>query len=147
MNEDTTSNPYSMFETDPDLEKNGIKVDYGHFWWVIARAGGANRRWERAIERVTRPLRRAIATETLENEVGKEALRKAFVEACVIGWGSKKHGDGVMVGKDNEPITFTKENVAKQLTDLDWLFQDLRETANKAALYRKVLQEHDEKNS
>lgn len=140
-------NPYAQFETDPDLEKNGIRIDYGDYYWIIARTGGANKRWERAIERVTRPIRRAIQTETLDNEVGREKVREAFVEACVIGWGSKKHGDGVMVGRDDAPIQFNKENVNRVLTELDWLFQDLRDSANKASLYRKVLEDHDAKNS
>lgn len=139
--------PYEVFETDPELEKNGIVIDYGDYYWIIARAGGANKRWEREIERVTRPLRRAIQTDTLEPEVGKEKLREAFVVACVIGWGSKKHGKGVMLGKGGAPLEFNKENVTRVLTELDWQFQDLRESANKAALYRKVLEDHDAKNS
>jgi len=140
-------NPYSMFETDADLERNGVKIDYGDYWFVIARAGGANKAYDRRLEALTRPVRRAIQTETLDEGRAKDLMQQAFVEKCLVSWGSKKHGEGNMVGRNGEPIPFTVENAMTVLRDLDWLWRELDQDSRRLALYRKMVEEVDEKNS
>jgi hypothetical protein len=147
MIKEETTNPYEMFETDAEIEKAGITIDYGDYYWVIARAGGANKAYGRRLEALMRPYRRAIQTETLPDAKAKELMQQAFIETVVISWGSKKHGKGIMVGRDNAPLEFTKENIAQVIKDLDWLWRDLDESSRRAALFRKVVEEVDEKNS
>ncbi len=63
-----STNLYEMFGTDPDLERNGIAVEYGEATFIIARAGGANRKFLKAMRRLSRPYRASINSETLPTE-------------------------------------------------------------------------------
>ena len=51
---------YSTFRTDDELERKGIVIEYDSFRVTIARAGGSNKAFERALEAKSRPFRRAI---------------------------------------------------------------------------------------
>lgn len=136
---------YEQFQTDPDLEKNGIFIDYGEFRVTLARAGGANKQYAKLLEAKTKPYRRAIQIETMDNEKAMDLLLEAFAEAVVLNW-EVKDGDkwkkGIE-GPDGDVIPFNTDNVIKTLRALPDLFNDLQEQASKVALYRKSIDEDD----
>lgn len=140
---------YNQFKTDPELEKKGIILDYGEFRVTIARAGGSNKKYARVLDAKTKPYRRAIQTETMQEERAKELFREAFAEAVVLNWETKVDGkwkSGIENPDGGELLKFGKDTVIQTLTNLPDLFADIQEQANKAALYRVANMETDEGN-
>lgn len=133
------SSTYKMFKTDQALESGGVTINYGDFSITIARAGGSNKAYQRALEKKTRPFRRAIQSDTFTNDQAMAVLREVYVETVILGW------DGVTDENDN-PIPFTKENCLKLFTDLPDLFSDLMQQASNITLFREDVREEDSKN-
>ena len=141
---------YKQFKTDQKLEKEGVEFDYGDFKIILARAGGANKRFARLLEQKTKPYKRAIQTETMDNEKALDLLREVYAEAVVLGWATKvkdKWVDGIEDPENPEKtIPATPENILKVLRDLPEIFGEIQEMASKAALYRETVREDDAKN-
>jgi len=138
--------PYVDFQTDSAAETQGIRLEYGNYYVTIARAGGANKNFKKVLEVESRPYRRRIETETMSLDLAEDLLRKVYSQSVIIGWGSKRHGDGKMVGPAGEAIPFTRENVYQVLADIPELYEDIRDAATKAATFRVVGVEEDAKN-
>lgn len=131
---------HAMFKTDKDLEKNGIVINYDDTIKVrIARAGGANTRYLKTLERKSKPYRRAIDQGTMNPEVANQILREAYAEAVILDW------EGI-TDEDGNEIPFTKENCVKLFEDLPDFFEDLKEQAMKMALFRATVREEEAKN-
>jgi hypothetical protein len=121
---------YDQFKQDEILEKNGLTLDLGSAGrFKIARAGGANQSFTKEFIRLTKPYRRAIQTETMDEETSRVILREAFSKHIILGW------EGV-TGPDGEVLPFTRENCLKLLADLPQLFEEIRRAAEDASLYR-----------
>lgn len=139
----TMSSPYAAFKTDKKAEAEGIRLDYGDFWFQIGRAGGSNTKFAKILERLTAPHRRAIENQVLPDSKAKELMAQAYAEGVVFAWGSKKHGDGRMPDAEGNPLDFSVDNVVKVLTDLPDLFMDIQEQAGRMQLFRQQLREAD----
>lgn len=159
---------YTQFQTDTNLEKSGVDLDYGDFVVTVARAGGANKRFEKTLEAKTKSVKRAIQTETLDNERGKAILREVYAEAVVLKWSVRvaadKNGkpieplkltaeaDGPTVfvegieGPSGDVMEATVENIAATFKALPDLFMDIQEQSNKVALFRQAMAEAEAKN-
>lgn len=143
---------YQNFATDPELEKNGIDIQYGvtqreingemqevPVIFTIARAGGANSRFDKVFEHKTKPYKRMIQTDTLDPEIGKRIMRETVTETIVLGWQNVQNRAG-------EFLDFNKSNVLATLEQLNDLFLDIQRQANNAALFRATVVEEDVKN-
>lgn len=137
------TSPYQMFKTDSNLEKDGIKLNYGPFWIYVARAGGANKKFQKMLEARLKPYRRAIQTETLDESIAATILREVFAEGVVLGWGSEQFGEGRMPDDKGKEMPFSVENVIKLFTDLPELYRDVQEQASKVSLFRASNIEED----
>jgi len=132
---------YRQFQTSARHEQEGIELDLGEAGiFRIARAGGANKRYQKRLEALLKPYRRAIQTETMSNEKAQELLAQVYAETVILGWDN-------VTGPDDEPLEFNVENCTKLLIDLPDLFRTIRETAENAALYRETILEEDAGNS
>lgn len=168
---------FKQFRTDASLERDGIDLDYGDFKVRIARAGGSNQRFARLFEQKMKPVRRAVQTETLENNRAEALLYEVYAEGIVLEWAvlvvaddKRKPVEPVQLASvyrdehngQNAPSTvfikgieaadgsilpFTVENVIATFRALPDLFQDIREQSGKVGLFRKEAQEEDAKNS
>ena len=135
---------YENFETDKKCEREGVWTDYGQFRVRLSRAGGANKDFQKVLDRLTRPYRRAIATDTLDNEVANELLRRAYAKAVIQGWETKIDDEfvsGIESPDGEDLIDVSQESIVKVLADLPDLFIDLQGQATSLALYRASLQE------
>jgi hypothetical protein len=137
---------YEQFQTDTSLESQGIWVDYGDFRVRLARSGGGNKKFEKTMAALTAPYKRAIATETLSEDVSQKILMQGFVEAVILDWQVKddESESGWKQGiedKDGSIMPFNAENVEKTLKALPDLYIDLRAQAGKATLFLKSLRE------
>jgi hypothetical protein len=139
---------YEQFKTDSSLETEGVIVDYGQFRVTIARAGGGNKRFVKVLEAKTKPFKRAIQTETMDNERGLDVLREVYAEAIILNWETKK-GDKFVQGiesEEGEILPFNKENVLATFRNLPDLFLDIQDQAGKAAIFRQAVREIDSGN-
>jgi hypothetical protein len=128
---------YDAFETDPTTEVDGITYDMGNLGkFILARAGGANVKFAKAVERKTRPYRQQIERGTIDNELGNSLLIEAFAEGVLLGWKGVK-------GKDGKDLKFSGPAAIKLLTDLPELFTELRDVASDMANYRAKQIEDD----
>lgn len=127
---------YTQFKTSGDLEKKGILLQYGQtaagkdICIRIARAGGANKQFDKRMEILTKPIRRQLQNETADIEQIDVILRRVYAETVILGWENIEDANG-------KPIEFTVDNVIKLLTDLPDLFEDIKEQAKKGALFRE----------
>lgn len=145
---------HKQFKTDPAIEKGGITLDYGPnddlpkgedgehptIQFKVARAGGANNEFVKALERSTKPYKKAIQTGTLSNEIAKKLDRDAFLDTCLLGWSN-------VTDKDGNLLEFSRQAADKLFTELPELYADVREMANNMALYREEVREADLGNS
>lgn len=137
---------YKLFKTDENLETDGIWLEYGQnekgepIRIKIARAGGHNSAFSKALEKATRPYRKAIQTGMLDNKTADKLYKDVFADTVVLDWINVE-------GPDGKPMEFKRENVLKLFKDLPDLFADLREQANHVALFRDEVRESDLGNS
>lgn len=137
---------YTLFKTDANLEKDGIFIEYGEASngqptrIKIARAGGQNTAFTKALERLTKPYRKAIQTNSLDDKTADRVYKEAFIDGVLLGWENVE-------GPDGELLEFNRENAIKLFTDLPDLFRDLREQAENVALFRAEVREVDLGNS
>lgn len=138
-----------QFATDKALEQKGIVLDYGDVRVRIARAGGANQKFARILDAKTRPVRRAIAAGSLDEERGSLLLMEVFAETVVLGW-ETRDTEGVFhpgispedageSGEDLLPVT--PANVVKVFQHLPDFFLELRQQAQASALFRAEVNE------
>ena len=123
-------NPYKMFETSSEAEQEGLELNYGSFSIWVARSGGANQKYNKIMEALTKPHLFSIKNETITPEMVKSIRVEAHAKAVVLRW------KGVTDREGNE-MEFSVENCIKLFTDLDDLFEDVSEQAGKAGLFRK----------
>ena len=87
---DKPYDPYAFYRSDEDLETNGILLEEPNMRIRIARAGGANSRFQTTYERVMRPLRRAIQLGTLSEDVSLRTTAQILAESIILSWETRK---------------------------------------------------------
>ena len=143
---------YDVFETDEDLESNGVWIDYGDFRVKIASAGQGNKNYVRYAEKKLKPVRRAIESGALSNKRSQAIMADIYAHTVILDWEIQKGEDeNKMIQGIEDPngkiIPFTQENVEITLKNLPRLFMDLQEQASSLANFRKEELEEDTKNS
>jgi hypothetical protein len=136
-----------MFKTANTLEVKGITIEYGEGVEIqIARAGGANKKFAKALTRLTRPHRTAIKNDVMDEGLADDLILRAYAETVILGW------DGVtrevLTGNeaDTEPLECTVENVIAVMTELPDLFKDIQRVSQDLSAFRADVLESDSKN-
>lgn len=131
---------YKQWNTNKEEEKDGLIMDHGDgVKFLVARAGGANKRYLRTLRKLSKPMLRKIQTKTATPEELRELTMDTFIAACLRGW------EGVS-DEEGKVMECNPENAKKLFTDLPDLFDALQEDAQEAALYRDTELEEDAKN-
>lgn len=140
---------YTSFKTDKGLEQAGVYLDYGKFRVKIARAGGANKAFQRMLEVKLRPFQRAIKTETIDPDLAERIMLEVYSKTVVLAWETKVKDEAT--GEEKwEPILQTvsgdmvkpsSEEIAKLFKALPDLFADIQDQSNKAAVFREEVNE------
>jgi len=140
---------YGQFSTNATVEQRGIILDYDAFQVRIARAGGANEKYSKALETKTRPHRRALQLGSLPESLATKMLHEVYAETVVLGW-QTKNDKGVLVdgieGPKGDILPVTQENLIATFKALPDLFADIQLQSNNAAMFREQLLEDDSKN-
>lgn len=139
---------YDAFGTSTKSETEGVVLEIETSRITIARAGGFNKAYTKALDAKLRPHRRIIRAELMSEERALEFVREAFVETVVLNWETKKDDSWTqgIEGSNGELLPFTKENVLATLTALPDLFLYLREQADSPVLFRAALRAQAEGN-
>ena len=146
---------YDQLQTDSALETRGVEVDYGSLRVTLARAGGANKKYEKLLDAKSKPHRRAMKAETMDNDVAIGIMRDVYAEAIIMHWESKNAKGEWEVGIEAKPkkpgdpikvLPFIRDNVVQAMIDLPELLSWFKEDAEKLALYLVQYQEEDVKN-
>lgn len=139
-------NIYEAFATDATAEAQGVVVEPfpGAGKFRIARAGGANDRYQALLIKKLQPYRRQLQVQQgIPDAETVKAMRQIqidlFAEAVVLGW------EGVF-GPDGE-IPYSKIACQKLLTDLPALFDELSGSATMLSTFQTAATEDDGKNS
>lgn len=141
---------YKNYATNQDLEVQGIFFEAGEFEengetkkirFKLARSGGANKAFAKALERETRPYRSGgKIRSTLTNEKADAAYLKAFCSTVLLGWENVRD-------RNDQPIPFSPEAAERLMEELPDLYNDLKETASNSAIFREDVRETDLGNS
>lgn len=132
---------YKLFKTSEKHETEGIWLDYGEGMRIrIARAGGSNKAFLKASEKLQRKYRRQSQLDLLSEEMSRRIFKEIYAETIVLAWENVKDESG-------NPMECNRQNIIKLFTDLHDLFMDVRAQAENLALWREELDEADAKNS
>lgn len=143
-----------MYKTDTQREKEGIWIDYGAFQVRIARCGGANAEFTRALRERSKPYKKLAQTGNMPEAVYLKILREVFADTIIRGWetwvGDETSG-GFRPGIEpldpaEELLPATRDNVVKTLEEMPDLFEDIQTQSANLALFRELQQEEDSKN-
>ncbi len=128
-----TTSIYDLYETDMQKETEG-------FWhpvnkkisFLLARAGGANLNFSKAMEKKTRPHRGrggAFEGDEVDVELATELMQEAFAETVILDWSG-------ITDRKGKKVAYSSAAASKLLKDLPDLFTELRDAAGKAANFR-----------
>lgn len=136
---------FKTFTTNQEREVQGTEVKYeanpdGTMpTFVIARKGGANKRYTRAMEREYKPYQRLLAAEKCPPETIEKCNLNIFLSSILLGWSNVQNEDGSV-------IEFNAENARKIMTMLPDLFTDLWYKADQASMFQDDYLENATKN-
>jgi len=144
-----------MFKTDSVLEEKGFPVSYGkhettgvEIVITIAFSGATNKKYQRALRRLTKPVERLIQNESLSDEQSEAIYKEVFAEACVIGWQGVYPEDlgDIKPKADSKELPFSKENAIKLFDYMPHLYADLVEKSKKLSNFKTQNLEDEAKN-
>jgi len=137
-----------MFETDTKVEREGIWIDYAPGVEVrIGRAGGSNKYFAKTMQRLAKPHRRAIQTDSVDEEVLLDIFIKAYALAIIVDW--KGFTKDLITSDDADAETvldFNTDNVEAVLRAQPNLFADIQKAADTISYFRAEVNEADSKN-
>jgi hypothetical protein len=92
------TNLFTMFETNSDLESEGVIFELGEAKFKLRRMGGANsQKLKAAHAKYFKPFAKQIEMGTLNEQIEKEIVIKSFFEICVVSWEGFKNKEGVEI--------------------------------------------------
>lgn len=132
---------YDLFSTDRASETEGVWIDYGEFGrFKLARAGGSNKAYIAALQKMFKEHRHQIDTDTMSDDVAEKKTREIFCKHVLLSW------EGVK-GKTGRNLAHSHDAAVQLMTDLPDLYSDLRAQAQKISNFRAEAMEADAKNS
>lgn len=154
----TPNSLYAMFKTDKEVETKGILINYGDVRFRVARAGGANQKFKNTFQELSKPYRRQIDNETLDDETAERIGREVYARAVILSWETRKRDENGDLVKDDtgkvvwepvfvtdkgERLEFNVKNVMRVLEELPDLFTDIKVMAQNHANYRRSEEAED----
>lgn len=128
-------NLQKKFKTDDNLEVNGIIIKMDEeLTFTIARAGGANKAFNRKTRKATQPYRRQIASGAVDDELMAGIMKKVFCQTCLKAW------TGV-TDENGKAVPCNVENALALFTELPELYDQLQEDATNAQLFLADIKE------
>lgn len=131
-----------QFKTDEKAEQNGVPVEFSANadgtipTFIVGRANRTNKKYMQALERITKPHRRALEMKTLPKEKGEEIWMQVFIQGNLFGWQNVLLSDVTGDEKAEGFAPFTNENAVALFKRLPDLYDDLASRSGEAANFR-----------
>lgn len=117
------------YGTDPALEQDGVDLHLGGDAYItVARAGGANARYEREVQRTLRPHARKMQAGTLSEDDAREMLQRVYAKTVVLGW------RGVQI--DGADLPFSEANCLRLFKDVPEVWSIVQDEATRLGNYQ-----------
>lgn len=130
---------FEGFDTNSQLESEGIWADYGDFRVRLRRAGGGNKLYQKTAEKVMRPYQKLAKANALTNDKSIELLKIIFARAVVADWQYKDENGNWVSGIEDPAtgqISAVEEDVLIRVFDAySDLFDDLVATSREMRNY------------
>lgn len=136
---------FDDFGTNQKAEVEGVWVEYSEnkdgtvCAFKVSRMGKSNKKYTKALDRATKPVRRQIELKTLKDDKAEEIFLQVFVDTVLLDWRNVQRQDGT-------EIPFSKEKAMEVMRALPDLYDDLQEKAKEMALFRQEVLEEEAKN-
>lgn len=129
---------YETFQTDKNLETEGVWLLYGDAKILVAYAGTTNTKYKKVLEKLLKPHQTAIRTKTMDLARMQGILQEAFCRTIVLDWQTKVNGEwkrGIESGGE-ELLTFNYTNILNTFEALPALYTDVEEQASQYTLFQ-----------
>lgn len=141
------SNPYAVYQTDTNLEVSGVWLVEEDFRVKIARAGGANEKYNKRSTALIKPHKRAIDLGVFPKDMDEKLTRQLYIETVVLEWevldrektsGEDRvyHANSIRKFPTGEIIPFTREACDEVLKNATELMRYLMGQANDVSVFR-----------
>lgn len=136
---------YDAYKTSGSAEQTGVWVPLAGARFKLARMGGSNVKFQRALSAATRPHLREIQLGMADEKALEEIMLKVFIDTILLDWDGVEDPDSL----DEPPasLPFNKDNAKRILSDLPDLYNQLREQAQSFANFLASSVEVAAKNS
>ena len=138
-------NIFDVFETNKNLETEGVWIDYElegkvAFSIKIARAGGNNIDYLKSLETIGKKFNLQLKNDTLDALSANKLMMEVYAEVIVKDWKNIKD-------KSGKELKCNKENIIMLFEKLPDFYKDIVEQAQKIATFRQKEQEENLGNS
>ena len=133
---------YNMFQTDEAAELDGFELvlydGETEIKFLLARAGGSNRKFANRLQALTRPYQRAMENGTMPEDKAAELMSQAIAETIILDWEN-------VADRDGNPMEYSAARAKQLLVDLPELRTVIMEEASKAVNFiaREVEENQD----
>lgn len=131
-----------IFKMNGNKESEGVWIEFpanedGSIpRFKISRMAKSNKAYSRALDKATKPHRRAIQLDTLPDDMAEKLVKDVFAETVLKDWENVKMSD-VTGDEDAEGFApFIPQNAMRLFDNLPEVYEALHEQANKASLFR-----------
>jgi len=151
---------FSKYRTNSDKEKGGVRLETSGGTFIVRRKGSSNKPYMRALNRLFRPWRRALATGQMDYEKREELELVAFIDHILVGWEDdvswpvKEDGSFCTLEEaralpegdiEERSLPFNKANARMVLSVTD-LFEEIDFGASSPETFRSFEREQDSGN-
>lgn len=150
---------YDTYRTDKSAEASGVWYEDSGVEFLLARMGGANTKFQKAMTTALKPYMREIQLGMVDETTVEEASRKVFLDHILLDWRWTEKveaaGDAPAAtvvhaheipGEDDLPVKFSRAAADKLFDDLPDLYTRLREQSQSYANYRVLALQAASKN-
>ena len=135
-----------LFGTNQKSEVDGIDLDYGDYTIRIARMGGSNKKWTKALSALVKKHSVQIRNDSMPEEQFKKLTLSLFAKHVFITWSGEGLIDEELWGNKEVPQP-TEENFVKLMLEYPDQFADIQEQAKSHATFQNQILEDVIKNS
>lgn len=132
------------FKTDKKAEVEGVEVavamnDHNNepILIRISRMGTTNKRYTKALNKVTQPHQAAIQNGAMDNDLARKMLQEVFVDTILLGWKNLPKSELTGNEADTDELEFTRENALALFDEMPDLYDDWESRAQKASSFRE----------
>lgn len=136
---------YKDFKTSDKLEMEGVRFVNGTYAYTLARSGGANKKFQKLFERLSRPHRRQVDNGTLDSVVAERLMREVYAKTVVLKWETlqgEEWVEGIEL-EDGSIVPATPDVLAGVFEDLPDAFTQIMEDAKSTSYFRLEGMEED----